>query len=167
MNSASMQTGDAWISRVPVVDWPQGRQAFGSIEYKRGGLITHQGDPIMAIKRVLVVDDNASDRANLERIVSGAGYTVIMAAGGKDALQMAKSEKPDLIFMDVVMPDVDGFAATRALKADGATKNIPVVFVTSKNQKADKVWAEMQGGSDLVGKPFGNDEILSQLKKVA
>jgi twitching motility two-component system response regulator PilH len=121
----------------------------------------------MAAKKVLVVDDNASDRANLEKIVSGAGYNVVFATGGKEAIEKAKSEKPDLIFMDVVMPDIDGFAATRAIKADAATKNIPVVFVTSKNQKADKVWAEMQGGKDLVGKPFSSDDILAQLKKAA
>jgi twitching motility two-component system response regulator PilH len=121
----------------------------------------------MAAKKVLVVDDNPSDLSNIEKIVSGAGCVVVKATGGKDAVEKAKSEKPDLIFMDVVMPDMDGFAATRAIKADAATKNIPVVFVTSKNQKADKVWAEMQGGKDLVGKPYTSGDILDQIKKAA
>ena len=121
----------------------------------------------MAIKKVLVCDDNATDRAHIEKIVAGAGCVVISASGGKEAIEKAKSEKPDLIFMDVVMPDMDGYATTRALQGDPATKGIPVVFVTSKNQKADKVWAQMQGGKDLVGKPASAEEILEQIKKAA
>ena len=121
----------------------------------------------MAIKKVLVCDDNATDLANIEKIVSGAGCVVIKATGGKEAVEKAKAEKPDLIFMDIVMPEMDGYAATRALQGDPATKSIPVVFVTSKTQKADKVWAQMQGGKDLVGKPYTPEDILEQIKKAA
>lgn len=121
----------------------------------------------MSAKKVLICDDSSTDRANLERIVAGAGYTVVSASGGAEALQKAKSERPDLIFLDIIMPDVDGYATCRALQNDPATKSIPVVFVTSKGQKADRVWAQMQGGRDLVAKPYSSDEIVSQLRKSA
>jgi twitching motility two-component system response regulator PilH len=121
----------------------------------------------MAMKKVLICDDSSTDRAKLERIVSGAGYAVISVSGGAEAVQKAKAEKPDLIFLDIIMPDVDGYATCRALQNDPATKGIPVVFVTSKGQKADRVWAQMQGGKDLVAKPYSNEEIVSQLMKCA
>ena len=121
----------------------------------------------MAVKKVLVCDDSSADRAKLERIVADAGYVVISASGGTEAVQKAKTEKPDLIFLDIIMPDVDGYATCRALRNDPATKGIPVVFVTSKGQKADRVWAQMQGGRELVAKPYSNDEIVTQLAKTA
>jgi twitching motility two-component system response regulator PilH len=114
-----------------------------------------------------VCDDSSTDRANLERIVTSAGYAVITASGGAEAVQKAKAEKPDLIFLDIIMPEIDGYATCRALQNDPATKGIPVVFVTSKGQKADRVWAQMQGGKDLVAKPYSSDEIVTQLRKSA
>jgi twitching motility two-component system response regulator PilH len=121
----------------------------------------------MTIRKVLVCDDSAADRINLESIVSSAGYLVVSASSGREALEKAKAEKPDLIFMDVIMPEVDGFAATRALQNDPATKHIPVVFVTSKGQKADRVWAQMQGAKDLVAKPYTADQIVAHLRSAA
>jgi twitching motility two-component system response regulator PilH len=125
------------------------------------------GEHTMGMKKVLVCDDSNTDRAHLERIVSGTGCLVITATNGKDAIQKAKSEKPDLIFLDIVMPEMDGYATCRALFNDPDTKHIPVVFVTSKGQKADRVWAQMQGGKDLVAKPYSPDEIVQQVEKVA
>jgi twitching motility two-component system response regulator PilH len=121
----------------------------------------------MSIKKILVCDDSSSDRQNLERIVSGTGCVVISAVNGKDALTKAKTEKPDLIFLDIIMPEMDGYATCRALQNDPDPKNIPVVFVTSKGQKADRVWAQMQGGKDLVSKPYSSEEIVEQIKKSA
>jgi twitching motility two-component system response regulator PilH len=121
----------------------------------------------MSMKKVLVCDDSSTDRANLERIVTGAGYVVITASGGAEAVKKAKAEKPDLIFLDIIMPEVDGYATCRALQNDPTTKSIPIVFVTSKGQKADRVWAQMQGGRDLVAKPYSSEEIVNQLRKTA
>lgn len=121
----------------------------------------------MTVKKILVVDDSATDLKNMQQIVSAAGHMVISASGGTEALAKAKSEKPDLIFLDIVMPDLDGYATVRALQADEATKRIPVVFVSSKGQQADRVWAQMQGGSDLVVKPFTTAQIIEQLKRAA
>jgi twitching motility two-component system response regulator PilH len=122
---------------------------------------------IMGTKKVLICDDSSADRQNLEQILAESGCQVISCAGGRDALEKAKVEKPDLIFLDIVMPDMNGYATCRALQNDKDTKGIPVVFVSAKGQKADKIWAQMQGGKDLVAKPFTASDIVAQLKKSA
>ena len=120
----------------------------------------------MAAKKILVVDDAKPDLMNLEKIVSDAGYQVVTATSGEQAMQVAKVEMPALIFMDVNMKEVDGFQATSNLQADLATKGIPVVFVTAKDQKADRVWAQMLGAKGYVTKPYSANQILDQLKAV-
>jgi twitching motility two-component system response regulator PilH len=116
--------------------------------------------------KVLVVDDSPAELQNLKSILSDAGCVVSTATSGSEAVKKALAEKPNVIFMDVIMPDMDGFAATRELSNNAATKSIPVVFVTSKSQKADKVWAQMQGGKGFVTKPYTPDQIVEQLKAV-
>lgn len=118
----------------------------------------------MSIRKVLCVDDSKPDLVNIEKIVSGAGYLAVLASSGVEAIEKAKAEKPDAILMDVNMANVDGFAATRELRKDPATKGIPVIFVTSKNQKADRAWAQMQGAAGYVTKPYTDGDILTQLK---
>lgn len=118
----------------------------------------------MAINKVLVVDDSPADLANIQNIVSDAGCLVLTASNGQDAVEKAKAEKPDLIFLDIVMPDLDGFGVCRALSKDDSTKGIPVVFVSSKDQKADRVWAQMQGAKGYVTKPCSANDIVSQIK---
>ena len=120
----------------------------------------------MAIHKVLIVDDARPDLMNLEKIVSAAGYITITATNGQQAVEISKSQLPDVILMDVNMDQMDGFAATRAIGGDAATKSIPVVLVTSKNQKADKMWAQMQGGRDLVSKPFTAEQIIDHINAV-
>ena len=117
----------------------------------------------MAANKVLVVDDSPSDLANIKGIVTDAGCTVYTASSGVEAIEKAKAEKPDVIFLDILMPDMDGFEACRQLCADGETKGIPIVFVTSKSQKADRMWAQMQGGKALLTKPFTADDIIDQI----
>lgn len=114
-------------------------------------------------RKILIVDDIQADRANLERIVSEAGHQTLLAENGAMAVERAKRDQPDLILMDVNMPEVDGFAATRMLKADEATKNIPVVFVSGKNQKADMAWGQMLGAKGYITKPYSREQILAQL----
>ncbi len=118
----------------------------------------------MAIRRVLVVDDAKPDLANLEKIVSGAGYLVTTATSGAQAIEKARSDRPDAILMDVNMDNVDGFKAARTMQSIPETKGIPVIFVTSKDQKADKVWAQMLGAKALVTKPYTPAQILEQLQ---
>lgn len=118
----------------------------------------------MAIKKVLVCDDSVTDLTRIKKIVEGAGCLVIAASGGMEALTRAKLERPDIIFLDVIMPEMDGFEACRKLRQDPDTKNIPIIFVTSKNQKADRVWAQMQGAKDLISKPYNPDQIIEKLR---
>jgi twitching motility two-component system response regulator PilH len=115
------------------------------------------------MKKVLVVDDAPVDAQNLQRIFSDAGWMVIAASSGAEAVAKAKAEVPDMIMMDVNMPGLDGFGAARQLMQDPITKGIPVVFVTSKDQKADRVFAQMLGAKGYVTKPYTSDDILSQL----
>lgn len=117
-------------------------------------------------KKVLVVDDSAADLANIKAVLSDAGCLVITATSGAEAITKAKAEQPSVIFLDIVMPDMDGYEACRQLSQDAATKAIPVVFVTSKAQKADKVWGELQGAKGHLTKPYTADQVVDQLKKL-
>lgn len=117
----------------------------------------------MAVSKVLCVDDASADLINLEKIVASTGLIVLTANSGKVALAMAKHDKPDLIFLDISMPDMDGFAVMRELKRDADLKDIPVVLITSKSQKADKMWAKMQGAKGYVTKPYTAAQIIEQI----
>ncbi len=117
-------------------------------------------------KTALVVDDSAADLANIRSVLNDAGCIVFTATSGREAISKAKAEKPSIVFLDVVMPDMDGYEACRLLAQDADTKAIPVVFVTSKGQKADKVWGELQGAKGHVSKPYTADQIIDQLKNL-
>lgn len=116
------------------------------------------------IRNVLIVDDSQVDRSRLEKLMSDSGYQVATATNGAEAIEAAKRIKPDLIFMDVNMPEMDGFAATRGLRADGETKEIPVILVTSKGQKADKAWGQMLGAKGYIVKPYTDDQVLDAVR---
>ena len=117
----------------------------------------------MMINKVLLVDDSPTDLANIRSIVADAGYSVLTATSGDEAVKLAKDEAPDLIFMDIVMEGADGYDACREITQNDDTRGIPVVFVTSKNQKADRVWAELQGGKAFITKPYTPEQILEQI----
>ncbi len=117
----------------------------------------------MSINKVLLVDDSPIDLANIRSIVSDAGYSVITATTGDEAVKIARNESPDLIFMDIVMEGADGYDACREITQNENTRGIPVIFVSSKNQKADRVWAELQGGKAFITKPYTPDQILEHI----
>ncbi len=114
--------------------------------------------------KILICDDSAAELANLRSILMDAGWHSVTASNGAEAVQKASAEKPALIFLDIIMPDMDGYEACRQLQANAETKSIPVIFVSSKNQKADHIWAKMQGAKALIGKPYSADQILDTLK---
>ena len=115
-------------------------------------------------RHILIVEDSQVDRARLEKLLSTNGFQVSTAADGQQAIDSVKRAKPDAILMDVNMPGMDGFAATRALRGDADTKEIPVVLVTAKDQKADKAWGQMLGAKGYITKPYTDDQILSQVR---
>ena len=117
--------------------------------------------------KVLVVDDTAAHLQQMKEIVSEAGYQVITATSGQEAVEETKSEKPDMVFLDIVMDDLDGYGACREITSDAETSDIPVVFVSTKSNRADRLWAEKQGAKALLSKPINGDEIVENLKRYA
>jgi len=118
----------------------------------------------MPIKKVLIVDDSATDRQFLIETLSKQGYQCITAVSGDEGIAKSKSEKPDLVLMDIIMPGTDGFKATRAITHDEATKHIPVIVCTSKKLETDKVWGMRQGAKDYITKPIDAEELVTKIR---
>lgn len=114
--------------------------------------------------RILVVDDSSTLLAGTTKILVSAGYEVISAISGEEAIEKASSEQPDLVIMDVVMPGMNGFQATRQITKNADTKHIPVIMLTTKDQETDKVWAKRQGASDYVTKPPDEAILLEKIR---
>ena len=117
----------------------------------------------MPVKIVLVVDDSPTERHVLVELLTKNGYAVITAESGEEGIEKAKTELPDLVLMDVVMPGLNGYQATRTLTRDEATKHIPIIVCTSKGQETDKIWGLRQGALDYLVKPVNGEELLSKI----
>jgi len=120
----------------------------------------------MSIRRILIVDDSPTERHVLNDMVTKSGYEVMSSDNGEDAIQKAKSLRPDLILMDVVMPGLNGFQATRAISRDPDTRAIPIILCTSKSQETDKIWGMRQGARDYIVKPVNRDELLEKIAAI-
>ena len=120
----------------------------------------------MPIKKILIVDDSPTERAFLEGLLTKSGYTVVLATSGEDGVERAKAEIPDLILMDVVMPGLNGFQATRAITREDTTKHIPVFICTTKDQETDKIWGIRQGARGYLVKPVDSDELLKKIAEL-
>lgn len=116
--------------------------------------------------RILIVDDSPSQLLGIQRIVEKLGHQILTATDGAAGVETAKAELPDLVLMDVVMPNLNGFQATRTLARDEATRHIPVILVTTKDQDTDRIWATRQGARDFLTKPVEEDALLAKLKEV-
>ena len=117
----------------------------------------------MAIKRVLVVDDSATERYVIGGILTRHGFEVSFAEDGEKGVAQARLDKPDLVIMDVVMPGLNGFQATRAITRDAETQHIPVLICTTRGQETDKIWGLRQGAKDFVIKPIEEAELLGKI----
>jgi twitching motility two-component system response regulator PilH len=120
----------------------------------------------MTIKNILVVDDSPTERHFLSEVLMGAGYQVSQCDSGEQAVSMSKALLPDLILMDVVMPGLNGFQATRQISKDAATKHIPVIICTTKSQETDKIWAMRQGARDYLVKPVNASDLLEKISRL-
>lgn len=113
---------------------------------------------------ILIVDDSPTEIHIFKKILEKQGYKTEVARDGQEGLEIARQVKPDLILMDVVMPVLNGFQATRKLRNDEATANIPVIMVTTKDQQTDINWGMRQGANEYLVKPVLPAELLGKIK---
>ena len=119
-----------------------------------------------AMARILIVDDSPTEMYKLTDMLKRHGYEVLQAVNGADGVALARLEKPDAVLMDIVMPGLNGFQATRQLTKDPETSAIPVIVVTTKDQETDRVWATRQGAKDYLTKPVEEVKLILMLKNV-
>ena len=118
----------------------------------------------MPIRKILVVDDSPVERLALQEVLGRNGYQVLTAESGEQAIARSRSDRPDLILMDVVMPGMNGYQATRTISRDEGTRDIPIIMCTSKGQETDKIWGMRQGALDYLVKPVDHDELLARIR---
>jgi len=115
---------------------------------------------------VLIVDDSPTEIHVLQGILEKHGHTVESVMSAEDGIAKAKQMKPDLILMDVVMPGMNGFQATRAISKDPETQHIPIIIVSTKDQETDRVWGMRQGAKDYISKPVDENDLVSKMNSV-
>ena len=116
--------------------------------------------------RILIVDDSPTEMFKLTGMLEKHGQVVLKAENGADGVALARQEKPDAVLMDIVMPGLNGFQATRQLSKDPETNHIPVIMVTTKDQETDMVWATRQGAKAYITKPVDEQKLILTLKNV-
>jgi twitching motility two-component system response regulator PilH len=112
------------------------------------------------VTQIMIVDDSPTDTHQLKKILEKNGFATLTASDANEGIEVAKRERPDLILMDVVMPGLNGFQATRELSSDPETSAIPVIIVTRKDQQVDRVWGMRQGARNYVTKPVMEGALL-------
>ncbi len=116
--------------------------------------------------RILIIDDSPTELKKLTGMLERLGHQVLRAANGGDGVALARQEKPDAVLMDIVMPGMNGFQATRQLTKDGSTATIPIIIITSKDQETDRVWGARQGAQAYLTKPFEESALVAALQNV-
>ncbi|MGO2710988.1 twitching motility response regulator PilH [Pseudomonas helleri] len=116
--------------------------------------------------RILIVDDSPTEMFKLTGMLEKHGHVLLKAENGADGVALARQEKPDAVLMDIVMPGLNGFQATRQLSKDPETNHIPVIMVTTKDQETDMVWATRQGAKAYITKPVDEQKLILTLKNV-
>jgi twitching motility two-component system response regulator PilH len=114
--------------------------------------------------RVLIVDDSPTETYKMSSILSKHGYEVLTAENGEDGVSVAKQQLPDVVLMDIVMPGLNGFQATRQLSRDSTTSHIPVIIVTTKDQETDRLWGERQGAKGYLTKPVDGKVLVQAIE---
>lgn len=115
--------------------------------------------------KVMVIDDSSTIRRSAELFLSNAGYTVITVEDGFDGLVRIMDEMPDLIFIDVLMPKLDGLQTCQIIKRNSLFKDVPVIFLSSKDSEIDKAKGLLMGANDYLTKPFTKESIIEIVKK--
>ena len=115
---------------------------------------------------VLIVDDSPTELHLFQKMLDKNGFETLVADSGEEGLRQAKSARPDCILMDVVMPGMNGFQATRKLNQDPSTASIPVIMVTTKDQESDKIWGMRQGAVEYLVKPVSENDLVDRINAV-
>lgn len=116
------------------------------------------------MKKILIVDDEADIIEILQFMLESNGYECIKAFDGEEGLKLAREANPDLIILDVMMPKINGYKISRLLKYDNKYKNIPILMITARSQKEDKIIGEETGADEYITKPFQIDYVLEKVK---
>ena len=119
-----------------------------------------------AAPRVLVVDDQEDIREMARLVLTGAGYVVVTAPSGLEGLRLLREDPFDLVLLDINMPELDGWATLRLLRADEANDNLPVAMFSVKSEVRDKIASLQDGAIDYITKPFGVDELVSRVSRI-
>lgn len=117
--------------------------------------------------KVMVVDDAQSDLKMIESILQAAGHQVLSYANGDQLEDKVAAERPDVLLLDIVMPQRNGYDILRAMKKDERTRDTPVVLVTSKTQESDRIWGKRQGADEYVTKPFTAEQLVTVVRRFA
>ena len=120
----------------------------------------------MPIQKVLVVDDSKTELMFLTDLLQKKGMQVRTAENADEAFRRLAEEKPDLILMDVVMPGINGYQATRTISREETTRHIPIIMTTSKDQETDKIWGMRQGAVDYMTKPLDLEGLLRKIQAI-
>ena len=115
---------------------------------------------------ILVVDDSPTEAHVIKGMLEKHGFTIETADNGTSGIERAKELSPDLILMDVVMPGLNGFQATRQLSKNAETADIPVIIVTAKNQETDRVWGMRQGAREFISKPVTEKQLIEKIEGI-
>jgi len=115
---------------------------------------------------IMIVDDSPTEVHVMRTALEKHGFQTMSAADGTECLSLAREVRPDLIFMDVVMPGLNGFQTTRTLTRDPQTQSIPVVMITTKGQETDRIWGMRQGAVDYLVKPVGESDLIAKAQEV-
>ena len=116
--------------------------------------------------KVLIIDDSPTELHLFQSMLEQAGFETLLADSGEEGIRQAAAAQPDCILMDVVMPGMNGFQATRELTRDPQTTNIPVIMITSKDQETDKIWGMRQGAVEYLVKPVADKELVAKINSV-
>jgi twitching motility two-component system response regulator PilH len=113
--------------------------------------------------RILIIDDSPTDTRLFSSLLERHGFSVLTAGTAEEGVEAARRELPDLVLMDVILPGMNGFQATRALSRDATTQHIPIIIISTKNMETDRVWGIRQGAKDYLVKPPSERELINRI----
>ena len=116
--------------------------------------------------RILLIEDSPTDTAVLTRLLERHGHQVLTSTSAEDGIEVCKRELPDVVLMDVVLPGMNGFQATRALSREPTTKGIPVLIVSTKGMETDRAWGMRQGAKDYIVKPPSEEALIARIDQL-